>query len=40
MYIAMNKFRIVLGKEKDFEEVWRGRDTYISVGIVPYGTRP
>ena len=29
MYIAMNKFKIVLGKEKDFEEVWKGRDTHL-----------
>jgi len=29
MYIAMNKFKIVLGKEIEFEEVWRGRDTHL-----------
>ena len=29
MYIAMNRFKIVLGKEKIFEEVWRGRDTHL-----------
>ena len=27
MFIAMNRFQIVPGKEKDFEEVWRNRDT-------------
>ena len=30
MYIAMNRFKIVLGKEKEFEKVWRERDTYLS----------
>ena len=29
MFIAMNRFQIVLGKEKDFEEVWRNRDTHL-----------
>ena len=29
MYIAMNRFKIVLGKEKEFEEVWKGRDTHL-----------
>ena len=29
MFIAMNRFQIVLGKERDFEEVWRNRDTYL-----------
>ena len=29
MYIAMNRFKIVLGKEKDFEEVWKNRDTHL-----------
>ena len=25
----MNRFQIVPGKEKDFEEVWRNRDTHL-----------
>ena len=29
MFIAMNRFQIVPGKEKDFEEVWRNRDTHL-----------
>ena len=29
MYIAMNRFKIVLGKEKDFEHVWKNRDTHL-----------
>ena len=28
-YIAMNRFKIVLGKENEFEEVWRTRETYL-----------
>ena len=28
-YIAMNRFEIVLGKENEFEEVWRTRETYL-----------
>ena len=28
-YIAMNRFKIILGKEKEFEEVWRTRETYL-----------
>ena len=30
MFIAMNRFKIVLGKEKEFEKVWRERDTYLN----------
>ena len=30
MFIAMNRFRIVLGKEKEFEEVWKNRDTHLN----------
>ena len=30
MYIAMNRFKIVLGKEKEFEEVWKNRDTHLN----------
>lgn len=29
MFIAMNRFQIVLGKEDEFEEVWRNRDTHL-----------
>ena len=29
MFIAMNRFKIVLGKEKDFEDVWKNRDTHL-----------
>ncbi|MCS5650418.1 MAG: antibiotic biosynthesis monooxygenase [Dehalococcoidia bacterium] len=29
MYIAMNRFRIVLGKEKEFETIWKNRDTHL-----------
>ena len=29
MYIAMNRFKIVLGKEKEFENVWKNRDTHL-----------
>ncbi|MET0984303.1 MAG: antibiotic biosynthesis monooxygenase [Steroidobacteraceae bacterium] len=30
MYIAMNRFRIAPGREQDFIEIWRKRDTYLS----------
>jgi len=30
MYIAMNRFTIIPGKEREFEEVWRSRETYLS----------
>jgi len=29
MFIAMNRFRISLGSEEVFEEMWRGRDSYL-----------
>ena len=29
MFVAMNRFKIVLGKEKEFENVWKSRDTYL-----------
>ena len=29
MFIAMNRFKIILGKEQDFEKVWRNRDTHL-----------
>ena len=30
MFIAMNRFRIVKGKEDEFEKVWRERDTHLN----------
>lgn len=29
MFIAMNRFRIAPGREKDFENLWRDRETYL-----------
>ena len=29
MYIAMNRFRIALGKEQEFTEIWQNRDTHL-----------
>ena len=29
MYIAMNRFRIALGREAEFEAIWRGRDSQL-----------
>ena len=29
MYIAMNRFRVAPGREDEFEEVWRNRDSYL-----------
>ena len=29
MYIAMNEFKIVLGKENDFEQLWRNRESHL-----------
>jgi heme-degrading monooxygenase HmoA len=29
MFIAMNRFRIALGKEADFIEIWKQRETYL-----------
>lgn len=29
MYIAMNRFRIALGREAVFEELWRERDSHL-----------
>tara|TARA_Y100001935_G_scaffold254112_1_gene262134 strand:+ start:229 stop:531 length:303 start_codon:yes stop_codon:yes gene_type:complete len=29
MYIAMNRFKILPGKEKEFEKVWRERETHL-----------
>ena len=28
-YIAMNRFKIILGSERDFEQIWRTRETYL-----------
>lgn len=30
MYIAMNRFQVVRGREADFESVWRGRNSQIA----------
>ena len=30
MYIAINRFKIVLGKEEQFENIWRSRDTHLN----------
>ncbi len=29
MFVAMNRFTVVPGQEEGFEEVWRGRDSYL-----------
>tara|TARA_B100001029_G_scaffold7078_1_gene4990 strand:+ start:2310 stop:2612 length:303 start_codon:yes stop_codon:yes gene_type:complete len=29
MFIAMNRFKIVLGKEYEFEEIWKSRETHL-----------
>ena len=29
MFIAMNRFQVVPGKEGDFERIWRERETYL-----------
>ena len=29
MYIAMNRFKIILGFEDDFEKIWKNRDTLL-----------
>ena len=29
MFIAMNRFKIVPGKEREFENVWKDRDTHL-----------
>ncbi len=28
-FIAMNRFKIVLGYEKDFESIWENRETHL-----------
>ena len=30
MFVAMNRFKIVKGKEIEFENVWKNRDTYLT----------
>ena len=30
MYIAMNRFKILFGKENEFEKVWWKRDTHLN----------
>jgi heme-degrading monooxygenase HmoA len=29
MFIAMNRFRVALGREGDFEEIWLERDSHL-----------
>ena len=29
MYIAMNRFRVETGREEEFEQVWRERESYL-----------
>ena len=29
MFIAMNRFRIVKGRESDFERIWAERDSHL-----------
>lgn len=35
MYIAMNRFKIKIGREKDFEDVWRNRETHLE-GVIGF----
>ena len=30
MYVAMNRFRVVRGREAEFEAVWTGRSSYLA----------
>ncbi len=30
MYIAMNRFRIAIGREQEFIEIWKNRDSMLS----------
>ena len=30
MYIAMNRFRIVPGREQEFIDIWKNRDTFLA----------
>ena len=29
MYIAMNRFKIITGKEQEFEKIWKERETHL-----------
>lgn len=29
MFVAMNNFKVVEGKESEFEDIWRSRETYL-----------
>ena len=29
MFIAMNRFKICIGRENDFEEIWKNRDSHL-----------
>ena len=29
MFVAMNRFKVVTGREADFERTWRERETYL-----------
>ena len=29
MFIAMNRFKVKLGEEKYFEEIWKNRDSHL-----------
>ena len=29
MYIAMNRFKIIRGKEENFEQIWKTRETHL-----------
>ena len=29
-YIAMNRFKIAIGRESDFENIWKNRNTYLN----------
>lgn len=30
MFVAMNRFKIALGREEDFEELWRNRESHLA----------
>ena len=34
-YIAMNRFRIALGKESEFENIWKNRETHLA-GVIGF----
>jgi len=37
MFIAMNRFKVTLGRENDFEEVWRKRESRLE-GVPGFNT--